>query len=422
MRSRSKFSKFDKNRRRGPNRSNTSNNFINNLCPHSQIMKSEGLVVSKKCEQQSIKIGQYNILDIDNMIKQYLKNKIENINEPEQELAKCDNIINGESNDDDIYQKIIAHERKDKIVETIQDLETTSTLLLYNYKTKNIIEKYKELKKQCSNNFIVVKSDDCKLIRNIEDIKNTFINIAKDYCPLSGFIQNAKTMICEECDSTEFELKINEESIYYCIHCGLEIEKPNDSPTYKDTDRVNMSQRYKYSKEEHFIDAINRFQGQQNFDKVKMNKIVDILKNEMEKHKLIPQRGNKRSITKKQLYLFLKEYTSNDLQKHYADINLLFFMITGEKCPNINHLKSELIKLFREQENMYIKMKDDGEFEDERTNSLNVYYKLYKLLQRLNYKCKREDFICLKTKEREDNHDIIMRKVWDRLGWKWIQT
>jgi len=53
---------------------------------------------------------------------------------------------------------------------------------------------------------------------------------------------------------------------------------------------------------------------------------------------------------------------------------------------------------------------------------LNVYYKLYKLLQRNGFNCHKDEFYILKTKAKEDEHDEKMKKAWRILGWDWIET
>jgi hypothetical protein len=55
-------------------------------------------------------------------------------------------------------------------------------------------------------------------------------------------------------------------------------------------------------------------------------------------------------------------------------------------------------------------------------NSINVYYKLLKLLQHIGKPFKKSDFYILKTKTKEDEHDDKMKKAWNLLGWSWIET
>ena len=122
----------------------------------------------------------------------------------------------------------------------------------------------------------------------------------------------------------------------------------------------------------------------------------------------------KETVTKDQLYMFLSE---RKLSKHYEDLNLLFHIITGVKCPNISHLEDQLLELFDQQEEKLTEV-----LEDTRDNSLNVNYKLYKLLQKLGYPCCKDEFYILKTKAKEDEHDEALKECWELLGWRWLQT
>ena len=71
---------------------------------------------------------------------------------------------------------------------------------------------------------------------------------------------------------------------------------------------------------------------------------------------------------------------SNRLSKHYGDINLIYSVITGTPAPDISEYEAELLEMFDETEEAYEKVKDPG-----RINSLNVNFKLFKLLQRIGY-------------------------------------
>ena len=57
---------------------------------------------------------------------------------------------------------------------------------------------------------------------------------------------------------------------------------------------------------------------------------------------------------------------------------------------------------------------------ESRKNSLSVSYKLYKLLQRQGISQPEIKLSWyLKTLK---EHDRIMKTVWDKLGWTWIET
>jgi hypothetical protein len=120
------------------------------------------------------------------------------------------------------------------------------------------------------------------------------------------------------------------------------------------------------------------------------------------------------SVTKDQIYMFLSE---QDLSGFYEDLNLIFHIITKELCPDITEYLDDLYEDFDRLEEVLKDLQDD-----ERTNSLNVNYKLYKLLQRRGYPCRKDDFYILKTKTKEDEHDEKMKQAFEILEWKWHPT
>jgi len=88
------------------------------------------------------------------------------------------------------------------------------------------------------------------------------------------------------------------------------------------------------------------------------------------------------------------------MSKQYADINLIHFLITGEKPPDITRYRNELFEYIDQVDEAYEKVKDPIKI-----NSLNVNWKLYKLLQILDYPCRRDDFFCLKTPSKQKEHE-----------------
>ena len=87
--------------------------------------------------------------------------------------------------------------------------------------------------------------------------------------------------------------------------------------------------------------------------------------------------------------------------------------------------------MFDQTEEAYKEVKDF-----DRMNSLNVNWKLYKLLQLLDYPCKKDDFFCLKTPTKQGEHEekweemiyLLQEKYPDaktskgKKRWRYIQT
>jgi hypothetical protein len=355
-----------------------------------------------------------NIFHIDSKIRETLSRTISNIPILEKELKYTLWIVNEE---EDPSQKIIAKKQADILRKKIQDLESTLELGLYIFKTADLIEKYRILTKTSKlSTFVKVQTKTQEDITiKMKDIANRYIYIAQMYIEIKNLSQYSKKMLCSFCKSKDFVLSADDDSIYICISCHNEQEILDDTPSFKDTDRVNMSSKYTYSRKGHFVDAKKRFQGTQNTDPKKIQSAAVIIKREMLQHNLIEIQNLPNSISKDHVYLFLSE---QNLSNHYEDLNLLFYIITGVQCPEISEYEEILDELFDKQEWGLDQIKE----EDDRINSLNVNYKLYKLLQKVGYHCRKDDFHILKTPTKEDEHDEKMKMSWSILNWKWIPT
>ena len=91
--------------------------------------------------------------------------------------------------------------------------------------------------------------------------------------------------------------------------------------------------------------------------------------------------------------------------------------MTGTPSPNISHLEHQLYAFFDEIEPIYERVKSP-----KRTNFLNGQFVLFKLLQKLKYPCKEEDFYILKTRDKMIEHDKMWSKICNELQWTFIST
>ena len=291
-------------------------------------------------------------------------------------------------------------------------------LSYYLFRTSGILENYRMISStENSRSFVSSNLNSNSKTKQTADRKSElvskFISIAKDYIEIEDYHQITSKLSCPECGNSDMRRASDENTTFICSSCYTEVGVLDDTPTFKDTDRINMCSRYTYSRKGHFIDSIKKHQGKQNTDPNIIDKVVKILKEEMNLHNLTVN-----NVKKRHLYMFLSE---RDLSSHYDDLNLIYHIITGVPCPDISRYEQHLLEDFDEQESALDQVYE-MDTQDTRVNSLNVYYKLYKLLQRCGYRCRKDDFYILKTKAKEDEHDEKMEKAWEMLGWKWIDT
>jgi len=361
-------------------------------------------------QKESVDIEEYDILIIDRKIKVMLTKNISTLPILQADLEKTIWIMtNGQPN-----QRIIARRNAVMLRRRIRDLDSTMELGLYIFKTADILEEYRNIVNSERKKFFIRANnyEDDPSAQRKEELIGVYLRIARDYIDLSNFFQAPRKMKCPSCNGMNFTVSMDEDSIYICNDCFSEVELLDEAPSFKDANRVNLSSKYTYTKKGHFVDSIKRFMGIQNTDPEKIRKVVAVLREEMRKHNLVAERGKKNSVTKDNLYMFLSE--QDGMSNHYDDINLLHHIITGDPCPDISHLVDALNEDFDKFEDGYEDVKDPG-----RINSLNVDWKLFILLLKNGFPCKKDDFYILKTKAKEDEHIEKSKEVFENLGWPW---
>lgn len=213
------------------------------------------------------------------------------------------------------------------------------------------------------------------------------------------------------CNSIDFKT-INETVV--CDQCSCVQASTISTTSYADIDRINVSTRYLYDRKVHFRDCILQFQGRQN---VTIDKSVyDNLEIEFDRHHLLV--GDKNTpvyirfskITKEHISMFLKELR---LSKHYENVQLIHFNLTGKQPPDISRLEGVLISDFEQLTMLY----DEVYMYESRKNFINTQYVLFQLLKRHKYPCNVSDFSIIKTSERRAWHHRVCKNLFSKLNW-----
>jgi hypothetical protein len=307
-----------------------------------------------------------------------------------------------------------ASNEKREIKEVIVDLENNNKLAEYTCLVQNKLSEYLELVKQPKQvNFFKPKiKPNNEIETKRKELLSSFISIAKQFIQIDEYEtkQDENGIKCSCGNSTSFK---ETDSSIICENCAREYQTCIVNTTFKDTDRVNMSQKYRYKRKVHFKDTINQYEGNQNkkIDK----KVFDVLEKEFKKHSLLCIGDTffsiHKRITKEHIYMFLQE-TNNP--SYYEDLNFIHRYFTGIPCPNITYLKADLYQDFDMVIDAYDTLNND------RKNFINSQYVLYQLLKRRGIKVKEEDFSILKTRERLIEHNKIYGAIAEILEWNWF--
>jgi ribosomal protein L37AE/L43A len=280
--------------------------------------------------------------------------------------------------------------------------------------TQQYINEYTELlDKKISVSFIKSqKTDD--IIKRKNEIISNYLKLARNYYNIEEFITEkyVTKMICSECDNDTFDE--SNEHVHICLKCGNQTLIYGGTTIQNDSSRINSTSKYTYDRKVHFKNTVYQYQGKQN-STIKPE-VYTRLNDKFKFHKLLTSGSGKstyRNIKKEHIYTFLKE---NGDSKHFEDVTLIHYVITGIKPPNISDLEEELFMEHEKILEVYETVK-----EDDRKNFLNSKYILCQLLHKHNRKFNEDDFAVLKTVDRLTYHNDICEKIFEKLDWTFTQ-
>jgi hypothetical protein len=314
-------------------------------------------------------------------------------------------------NSKDPADKSIAKSTINTLRQSIPDVDNRFDLMYYCILAQPIIERYKKVRLE-KKSFVRDNTRSAN-VKTRHSLNNEFRHIAKNFIVLQNVTSYINKLTCE-CGSTDFIQ--TDEGFNSCCECGAVIEMLDNTPNFKDIDRVNMASRYKYTEEGNFITALSEFTCQQNttIDQ----SIFDMVKAQMGEDGI-----GKDQLSIDNVYEYLE---MNGASEHYPNAKLIYYSIKDQIPPDLSPFRTILIDLFRKIEKGDKELKEMArelrttrklsrtEYMDiverylllqERTSSRSINYILYKELQLIKFPVKRNDLSFLKTKVKIDEHD-----------------
>ncbi|MDD4930657.1 MAG: hypothetical protein PHG66_00690 [Candidatus Colwellbacteria bacterium] len=372
--------------------------------------------MSKKVrKKKEIENETYDILQLDEKIKKLIQEETKKLDQYRERMSKIK-----EELEFDGYDRISYRQRKDleteieTLTKKIEDLETNNMFAEYICISQKIIGEYMKLIVVPMNvSFFGGKSS----VSNVDNAKKEnllekFLDVAKKYIPIKTFkkeVQRKHSCICG--NTTEFTQTDN---TITCDECGIEKNIYTIHTNFKDVDRVNLSQKYKYNKKTHFRDTMNQYQGKQN--KKIETRVYSDCERWFDKHNLLTDVPSQQGLSETEIFhkrhskitkgLIDMALSETENTSNYEDVNLIHNYFTGIPCPDISHIESELNDDFDKVADAYETLKDV-----DRTNFLNGQYVLYQLLRRRKEKVDEADFHKLKTRERLIEHDELFSRI-----------
>ncbi len=221
-----------------------------------------------------------------------------------------------------------------------------------------------------------------------------YIGIAQEYLDIDLVqCQQAACGYCKErMDFVLFEGECT------CENCGY----VNDNRLENIRDDISVSGgRTYYSLKQNLLKAIERYEGK---GVCVSDKDLEIIRSELE-------RRDQLNLTKREhVQRVVKDLR---MTQYYDCNNILMYLLTGKPCPNIQQYVPRILQLHGELEYVYKFVKCGS-----RVNSLNVNFKLYKLLRLLDVPCSLSDFCTLKTDQKYKEHEEKWVQICKFTGWE----
>lgn len=333
------------------------------------------------------KFTEKDVFIVDEKIKDLIKKK-------QTEIFRLENDVSSVENDE--------------IKEIIEELKSDTTFDKYISVSEKILQKISEtLKKPVKKFFFSKKKPQDTTTQNINSLIENYVELLKEIAPIN-INQEEEKHTCECGNTTDFILS---EMGITCEICGIEKNQLNIQTCFKDTERVNLNQKYKYKRIVHFKDTLYQFQGKQN--KTITEKVYEDIKGWLFRHNIVDESGDYSKITKTQIKLALSETKNNS---YYEDIKLIHSNLTGIPCRDLSTIELLLLEDFQKFIDVFDTLVLD------RKSILNSQYVLYQFLKRYNVDVEEEDFEFLKSKDKLRFHDEVYQICAEMLSWNHVNT
>ena len=340
------------------------------------------------------------------LIKLYKKNKSD-IDIFKDELKKlkdlCKNNISFTTNTKIQTQIII-------LEQFIKDISNDISYNYYIMESSPIIDQYKDVISQPITISFMAPTKSTSMINS--PLIHKYIQVYNKYNTKILYKNNLNN--CLHCNNTAFETIDN---IVICTNCGNSTNILIQNSSFKDSERINIVPKYTYNRKTHFKDCINQYQGKQQVN-IKPEVYDDLIEQFRLNHLLVGDESTKKSkrfsrITQRHILLFLKETKHS---KHYEDVNLIYYNLTGNKINDISDIENLIMEDFEKLTNAYDVLYKNNHNID-RKSFINSQYVLYQLLLKHKHPCNKEDFNILKTSDRQTFHDDVCSELFRYLGW-----
>ena len=355
-------------------------------------------------------------------LKEFEKNKNliplkeKQINKLKNDLKKLD--MNDFNN---IQKEIMIREEIDRIQQDIENTKNNVSENEYYMKTVENLFEYEDYKKSLEEGIIEDAKPELKHSNKLTDFVkekfNTDVAFQKylekvdpSFCiaPKSGKLYEVCPRCKKEGRIIEMMINLNDASAQ-CSHCGLMeyVLVDSDKPSYKEP--PPEATYFAYKRINHFSEILAQVQAKQSTDIPQ--EVYEDLKEEIRKERITDY--NKLTYDKVRGYLRKLRYN-----KYYEHIIHIINKLNGVPPPQLSkELEEKLKAMFREIQGPFMEVCPGN-----RKNFFSYNYILHKFVELLGLEELKVLFPLLKSREKVHQHDLIWRKICEKLNWKFIKS
>lgn len=266
--------------------------------------------------------------------------------------------------------------------------------LKYGFYIVRVYEFLQSLKPIESKNILDLFKQDINVKVSLEKLVD-YISVAREYIKIT--LLQKQNIVCPSCDTMLIVEKVEGELI--CEECGFVYD--TRLPGLKDIESINTCRSY-YSLKANLLRAISKFEGKQ----TSMSKDdMASIRNELHRRQI-----NVHLLKTEHLLSLLKDLK---LEKYYDEVYSLLPILSQKTRQSIHQYIPQILKLHDELEHAYTFVKNPT-----RINSLNVYFKLYKLLKLCDKNLDVSDLCTLKTEQKFEEHEEKWKEICKITGWE----
>ena len=340
--------------------------------------------------------GQYDIFSIAQAVRETLEKNQKRIDEINDRLKKLEiSIQKNLSNEIEIRDEIFHLNRE------LRKLKEHTTPDEFEREANSLLKEYEMYDNPSEDNFFDEGS--CKKNNlKISSIIDKFIILSKRYITIPPKkYQIIDPFSCEQCGNNNWDNSLEGGTV--CVECGLTMEL-FDSSASRSAQGIKKINGGNYSLDKHLNDAIMQMECKQK--KEIPNEVYKNIYRELNKNDITIK-----SLTKIQLHNILQFLGYTD----YQDVHKIHYEITKKAPIELSQWKNEIM-----QDHMLYQREYDKIKPEEKSNSQNKFYKLFRMcLRREEFVGYKDDWFMIEEKITLYENDT--KKIYKNLGWDYTE-